>query len=83
MYYEDKKLKSIIQILSASQAEKKVIYYTFKTQELDEELAEFIECLKQNNITVGRLYKALLDVGTVSDTMPIDTFKTLKQILSL
>jgi len=57
----NKAFKSLIQILAASETEKKVIYYTFGDQQFSHRLKKVIEDLKQRNMTVGELWKSLMN----------------------
>ncbi|EGC37690.1 hypothetical protein DICPUDRAFT_46365 [Dictyostelium purpureum] len=55
----DKHLKSIIQLMSASQAGRDICYYSFGDQEFTNELTNMVALLHQKKANVGSLYKAL------------------------
>ncbi|KAL9650023.1 hypothetical protein ABK040_003141 [Willaertia magna] len=79
----DKQLKAIIQYIAASEAEKDIDYYTFKTELLDNELPLLVKELKERGVTVGELYKGLLKVYDKIVSKPVMTFKILRQIFGL
>ncbi|KAM9954642.1 hypothetical protein ACTFIW_003242 [Dictyostelium discoideum] len=55
----DKHLKSIIQLMSGSQAGRDLVYFSFGDQEFTDELTQMISFLHLKKVTVGGLYKAL------------------------
>jgi len=55
----DLQLKAIQQIIAASEANFDIIYTTFGKGQFQIQLQEFVDYLKDNNITVGQLYRAL------------------------
>ncbi|KAG2387200.1 hypothetical protein C9374_001532 [Naegleria lovaniensis] len=82
----DKELKSLIQTVAAAQARKDLIYYTFKTQALDDHLANLVNSMRKKGVTVGQLYQALCSIistaSSSSNSLP-ETFKAVKGILRL
>lgn len=57
----NKKLKTLVQWLAASQSGRKVIYYTFGDQRLSEGQDKLVSCLLEARVTVGQLFKILID----------------------
>jgi len=55
----DKQLKSIIQLLAASQTQRDIYYYTFDDDNFANELKSIYEILTQYNATIGDIYKSI------------------------
>ncbi|XP_046860470.1 poly(ADP-ribose) glycohydrolase-like [Xenia sp. Carnegie-2017] len=55
----DKQLKSLLQIMAASEAKRDVLFFTFGDKEQARELANIHRKLKENNITIGWLWEHL------------------------
>jgi len=77
----DREWKSIIQLLSASEAEKELHYYTFKDEKLATALKAVYDLLKAKNLTVGTLFQLLLSYEnsqkkSLQDPLSFFTFLT-------
>ncbi|XP_067857418.1 poly(ADP-ribose) glycohydrolase-like [Heptranchias perlo] len=59
VYKGDVKLKALIQIMAAAQAQKDVVYFTFGDSALMKSIHEMHQFLQQKDFTVGRLYNLL------------------------
>ncbi|XP_078421917.1 poly(ADP-ribose) glycohydrolase-like [Cetorhinus maximus] len=55
----DAKLKALIQIMAAAQAQRDVVYFTFGDTALMRSIKEMHQFLQGSNVTVGRLYDVL------------------------
>ena len=55
----DKEFKMLIQWMSASQARRKMIYFTFRDPHQSKQQAEISEALIKAKMTVGQLYRLL------------------------
>ena len=76
----DVELKAIIQVISASLAQKSLVYYSFQRKEV-EVLAPLVEDLKKQGITVGALYQSLLKVKQFASNNQVATFTALRKLL--
>lgn len=57
----DHTLKALIQLMAAAVAERDMAYFTFRNEELANEVQEIHEILTKNKVTVDKLYKWLKD----------------------
>lgn len=57
----NKELKTLVQWMAASQAGRGVVYYTFGDKKLSERQREVVECLEAGKVSVGQLFKLLID----------------------
>jgi len=57
----DKHLKTVQQILAATEAGRDILYFTFKDAKLEATIQEFLNILEQKQVTVGQLFLAYLD----------------------
>jgi poly(ADP-ribose) glycohydrolase len=57
----NKELKTLIQWMACSQANREMLYYTFRDKRLVDRQLELIECLTAAKVTVGQLYQVLTD----------------------
>ncbi|EFC39385.1 poly (ADP-ribose) glycohydrolase [Naegleria gruberi] len=76
----DVELKAIIQVISASLAQKSLVYYSFQRKEV-EVLAPLVEDLNKQGITVGALYQSLLKVKQFASNNQVATFTALRKLL--
>jgi len=53
----DKQLKSLQQLLAASEAKRELMYYTFKDAKLQEYISNFVQKLVEKNATVGLVFR--------------------------
>ncbi|CAG9785390.1 unnamed protein product [Diatraea saccharalis] len=54
-------LKSLIQIMACTQAKRPMAYYTFSDIELRDDIANIYNLLARHNITVGKLYRYIIE----------------------
>ena len=59
----DPQLKSLIQLMAASLCRRDVVYFTFDNQKLCRDIRSTYQKLLQCHITVGQLYKMLIEYG--------------------
>ncbi|XP_065119001.1 poly(ADP-ribose) glycohydrolase isoform X3 [Paramisgurnus dabryanus] len=57
----DPKLKALIQLMAAAVAERDMAYFTFGNRSLANELKDMHRHLREKGVTVGELYKMLVD----------------------
>jgi len=74
----DLQLKAIEQILGASEAGFNLIYSTYKQNEFKQQLDTFWQWLVKNKVTVGMLYKAVLQLRPQKNS----AFQQIKEVLS-
>ncbi|XP_041066296.1 poly(ADP-ribose) glycohydrolase-like [Carcharodon carcharias] len=55
----DAKLKALIQLMAAAQAQRDVVYFTFGDTALMRSISEMHQVLQRSNVTVGQLYNVL------------------------
>eukprot|EP00112_Aurelia_sp_Birch-Aquarium-sp1_P005984 Seg1670.14 transcript_id=Seg1670.14/GoldUCD/mRNA.D3Y31 product=Poly protein_id=Seg1670.14/GoldUCD/D3Y31 len=55
----DARLKALIQLMAASHASRNMVYFTFNDKKLSEDLRDFHDFLKINDITIRDLWKLL------------------------
>ena len=57
----NKELKTLVQWMAASQAERDIIYYTFRDHTLGEQQEEVVEKCQEAKVTVGQLFNILTE----------------------
>ena len=75
-------LKSLLQLIAASQAGRDVVYFTFRDEELVEKLRDMHEYLRNNKVTVGKLWSYLVKYGNLlkSKTEHVPLYPYLKDL---
>ncbi|XP_043214606.1 poly(ADP-ribose) glycohydrolase-like isoform X2 [Amphibalanus amphitrite] len=63
----DPHLKALLQLMAAALAGREVIYLTFGDEMLRDKLLDIHAFLRERNVTVGALHKALLEYGRLYD----------------
>ena len=71
----DPQLKSLLQLMAASENDRDVLYFTFGDEELRDEIYSMYQLLTNANITVGKLYQIL--VSYVTDVIDQKSKQTL------
>jgi len=75
----DPKYKSILQLISASEAETPLTYCPFDKKQLIIELKQIYDLLVKNGVTVGQLFKLLLNFESVAEEPNSDIFEYLQK----
>lgn len=84
----DRQLKFLIQMMSASQADRDMIYYTFDHQHTFNNLTSIVSMIDQFNLTIGEVYKLILEYSdeirglSASQIKNFDLCQFLQTILS-
>ncbi|XP_048480301.1 poly(ADP-ribose) glycohydrolase [Plutella xylostella] len=73
-------LKSLLQVMAASEARRPVAYYTFNDLRLRDDLIYIYDLLSQHNVTVGQLYKMIM-MFSLTDVRKSKLYPFIKQKL--
>ena len=81
----DPQLKSLLQLMAASENDRDVLYFTFGDEELRDEIYGMYQLLCNANITVGKLYEILVcyarDVNVIDQKSNQTLFEYIEQSL--
>lgn len=74
----NKELKTLIQWLAASMADRPLHYHTFNSAQLAKEQEEIAKLLKEKTVTVGELYQCVIKMDGTQDPFSVvhETFST-------
>lgn len=76
-------LKSLLQIMSCTEARRPVAYYTFNDIELKNDLIDMYNFLSKHNVTVGQLYKYIIQYKPSKEKKTVsDIHKFLKELIA-
>jgi poly(ADP-ribose) glycohydrolase len=77
----DREHKSLLQIMAASEVDRDLIYYTFGDKTLTARLERFNTFAEEKALTVGDVYRALVEYHDVRDLVDHDHKKDMKGVL--
>jgi len=75
-------LKSLLQLIAASQSGRDIVYFTFRDEGLVEKLRNMHEYLRKNKVTIGKLWSYLVKYGNIlkSNTEHVPLYPYLKDL---
>lgn len=67
----NKKLKTLIQWMAASMADRPLHYHTFDSKELAKEQEEIVKLLNKKSVTIGELYRCVIKMDGTQDPFSV------------